>query len=203
MPAVRVTTPAGSPRLISHVRERRTTGRSWQRPRAARSCGASRAPCRRIDVEQLARHAVWLGRVERSASRPGRPHPCTISASSRIVRSSPVPTLMCSGFVVVLHQEQAGVGEIVDVEELAPRRAGPPDHDLGAARSAFASWNLRISAGSTCELVEVEVVVRSVEVGRHGRDEVAAVLPAVALAQLDAGDLGDARTPRWSARAAR
>ena len=38
---------------------------------------------------------------------------------------------------------------------------------------------------------EVEVVVRAVEVGRHRRDEVAAVLRPVGLAQLDAGDLRD------------
>jgi hypothetical protein len=38
---------------------------------------------------------------------------------------------------------------------------------------------------------EVEIVLRPVEVGRHGRDEVAAVLAAVGLGELDAGDLGD------------
>ena len=36
----------------------------------------------------------------------------------------------------------------------------------------------------------VEVVAGPVEVGGHGRDEVVAVLAAVELAELDAGDLG-------------
>ena len=60
-----------------------------------------------------------------------------------------MPTLMWPSSVVVVHQEQAGVGEVVDVEELALGRAGAPDLDLGARRRRLASWNLRISAGST------------------------------------------------------
>lgn len=39
--------------------------------------------------------------------------------------------------------------------------------------------------------IEVEVIAGAVEIGRHGRDEVGAVLLAVGLAKLDAGDLGD------------
>ena len=50
--------------------------------------------------------------------------------------------------VVVLHEEQARIGEVVHVQELARGAAGPPDLDL-APRSTFASWNLRISAGRT------------------------------------------------------
>jgi hypothetical protein len=34
---------------------------------------------------------------------------------------------------VVVHEEQAGIGEVVDVEELAHRRPGAPDLDLGVA----------------------------------------------------------------------
>ena len=48
---------------------------------------------------------------------------------------------------VVLHQMDAGVGEVVDVEEFAARRAGAPDHDVADGRKCLASWNLRISAG--------------------------------------------------------
>ena len=72
-----------------------------------------------------------------------------------------MPTLMCGLAVVVLHQEQARVGEVVDVQELALRGAGAPDLDLGVGRSILASWNLRISAGSTWLRLEVEVVVRA------------------------------------------
>ena len=38
---------------------------------------------------------------------------------------------------------------------------------------------------------KIKIVVRTLEVRRHRRDEVAAVLRSVALAQLDASDLGD------------
>ena len=51
--------------------------------------------------------------------------------------------------VAALHQEHAGIGEVVDVEELAPRRAAAPDDQLVVAALAFASCALRISAGST------------------------------------------------------
>ncbi len=40
-------------------------------------------------------------------------------------------------------------------------------------------------------LHQVEIVTRAVKVGRHDGDEVAAILPAVGLTELDAGDLGD------------
>ena len=46
-------------------------------------------------------------------------------------------------------------------------------------------------AGSTCEFSRSKVSLRAVEVGRHDRAVVRAVLPVVGLAELDAGDLGD------------
>ena len=63
-----------------------------------------------------------------------------------------MPTLMWLSSLVVLHQVQAGVGEVVDVEELARRRP-VPQISTSAVPSAFASWNLRISAGRTWLLV--------------------------------------------------
>ena len=36
---------------------------------------------------------------------------------------------------IILHQMNAGVGEIVDIEEFPPRRAGAPDHDIDAPAS--------------------------------------------------------------------
>ena len=47
------------------------------------------------------------------------------------------------------------------------------------------------------------IVARAVEIGRHHRDEIGAVLQPVGLAQFDAGDLGDRRTIDWSARPGR
>ena len=58
-------------------------------------------------------------------------------------------------------------------------------------RATFASCALRISAGRTWLEFEIEIVAGTVEVGRHRRDEIGAVLPAIGLAQLDPGDLGD------------
>ena len=92
--------------------------------------------------------------------------------------------------VVVLHQEHARVGEVVDVQELAPRRAGAPDHDLALAGD-LRVVELAHQRREHVRAREVEVVVRAVEVRRHRGDEVAAVLLAVGLAQLDAGDLRD------------
>ena len=93
--------------------------------------------------------------------------------------------------VVVAHQEQAGVGEVVDVQELAARASRCPRRRPRGCPRPSRRGTCGSSAGSTCERVEVEVVVRAVEVRRHRRDEVAAVLPAVRLAELDAGDLRD------------
>ena len=169
---------------------RGTTRRSIAMPRAARCGGASRARAgatRRAACAACRRASTCRTRARRRVD--------DVADQSRRARgscrSSPVPTLMCCGSLVVLHQEHARVGEIVDVQELAPRRAACPRPRPRRARSTFASWNLRISAGRTCELVEIEVVVRPVQVGRHRRDEVAAVLRAVGLAQLDARDLRD------------
>ncbi len=86
-----------------------------------------------------------------------------------------------------MHQ---GVGAVVDVEELAQGRAGPPDRQgravIPPSLVGFADQGRQDVAGA-----EVEVVARPVEIGRHGGDEVAAVLAAIGLAELEARDLGD------------
>jgi hypothetical protein len=89
-----------------------------------------------------------------------------------------------------LHQKHAGVGAVVGVEELAARRARAPDRDaVGAGQLGLVS--LADQGRHHVAAVEVEIVALAVEVGRHGADEVAAVLLAIGLGQLDAGDLGD------------
>ena len=71
-------------------------------------------------------------------------------ASSRIVRSSPVPTLTWLVAGVVLHQEaRSASAQIVDVQELAPRRAGAPDLDSSAPGQLRLVRPCAISAGST------------------------------------------------------
>ena len=76
------------------------------------------------------------------------------------------------------------------MQELAPRAAGAPELDAVAV--------LRGSGADFCDQrrqhmarQRVEIVARSIEVGRHHRHKVAAMLAAIGLAQLEPGDLGD------------
>ena len=85
-------------------------------------------------------------------------------------------------------------GEVVDVQELALRRAGAPGRDLGLAgllRLVEAADQGRQHVG----VLRVVVVTRAVKVGRHRRDEITAVLVAVGTAHFNAGDLGDGIRP--------
>ena len=112
---------------------RGTSGRTTRSPRAGGSCAASRG--RAAARRRGACVGVPSGfDASKTSAAAGYTTSRTISASSRIVRSSPVPTLMCSAVVVAAHQEEAGVGEVVHVQELAARRAGAPDRHLAAAR---------------------------------------------------------------------
>ena len=76
------------------------------------------------------------------------------------------------------------------MQELAPRRARAPQRHRGVAplrRLVEAPDQRRQHVG----VLGVEVVARAIKVRRHDRAVVAPVLPVVALAQLDARDLGD------------
>ena len=92
-----------------------------------------------------------------------------------MVRSSPEPTLTCSAAGIALHQQHEGVGAVVDVQELAPRRAGAPDDHLPVA-AQLGLVRLADQRRDDVAGVEVEVVAGAVEIGRHGGDEIAAVL---------------------------
>ena len=114
------------------------------------------------DIRQLARRAVRLG-SSRSAPR-SRPPRRSAAASSRMVSSSPEPTLTwpspeyCSETPARRpDRRRAGI---------RARRAGAPDRRCGCPAS-FASCALRISAGSTWLDCEIEIVAGAVEVGRH------------------------------------
>lgn len=91
---------------------------------------------------------------------------------------------------VLIHQEDDGVGEVIDVQELAQRGARSPDDDLGGV-GGLGLVEAADERGQDVGVLGVEVVVGAVEVGGHGGDGVEAVLDAVGLAHLDAGDLGD------------
>ena len=140
-------------------------------------------------VEQLARCAVRLGRIERDRnSRRDDISDCLCELADREVLAGTDIDVVVA--VVVLHQEQAGVREVVDVQELAPRRPGSPDS------SALRSGDPRLvelphNGRQHVRARQVEVVPGPVKIGRHRRDEVAPVLAPICLAEPDTGNLGD------------
>ena len=167
------------------TRHRRRPG-----PRAGRCAGASRAPaaCRRSSACAACRPA-WSGRARSSPLKP-----TTSQTSSR-----------------QLDDRQVLAGADVDV---LGRRIVPSSGSTSASAQSSTCRNSRrgvpvpqideLGVAAQLRLVrladqrrqdvarlQVEVVAGAVEIGRHRRDEVAAVLPAIGLAQLDAGDLGD------------
>src|SRR5262245_25468711 len=78
-------------------------------------------------VEDLARRPVGLLGVEDNL-RPGRDGPTDELrklADRRILAGPHVEVFLA---VVVLHEEDTGLREVVDVEELAARRTGAPHH---------------------------------------------------------------------------
>ena len=84
----------------------------------------------------------------------------------------------------------AGVGQIVHVQELAHGGAAAPD-DVFIVTAQLGLVRLAHQCGQHVAVGEVVVVVRAVEVGGHGAHVLAAVLVVVGLGELDAGDLGD------------
>ena len=114
----------------------------------------------------------------------------TSRANSAMVTSSPVPILRNSRSGIGFHDEDAGIGHVVDGEEFAPRRAGAPHGrawravDLGLVEAPH-------QRRRHVAVQRVVIVARTVEIGRHHGNEVGAVLQAIGLAQFDAGDLGD------------
>ncbi len=94
------------------------------------------------------------------------------------------------GWVGDGQEVEAGGGEVIDVEELAAGRAAAPNRDARGA-GEFGFVESPQERGEDVAVLGVIVVARTVEVGRHGGVEHHAVLLAVVLAHLQAGDLGD------------
>jgi hypothetical protein len=91
---------------------------------------------------------------------------------------------------IALQQEGEGVGQVLHVEELSARLPRTPDREgLCAGRLGFV--RLVQQGRDHVTRGRIEVVAWPVEVRRHGRDEVAAVLTPVGLAQFQAGNLGN------------
>jgi hypothetical protein len=149
-------------------------------------------PAERLEprnVEHLTRRAVRLARVEAqlSAEADHLAHDLRQLADRDVLTPADVEQLVA---VVAVHQEQTGVGQVVDVQELATRRARAP-YDRFALAALARFVELPNERGQHVRILQIEVVARPIQIGRHHRDRVEAVLPGVGLAQLHAGNLGD------------
>ena len=90
----------------------------------------------------------------------------------------------------MLHQEDQRVGESSTCRN--SRRGVPVPQTATLVRaSVLRLMRLAHQRRKDVARLQIEIVAGAVEIGRHRRDEVAAILPAIGLAQLDAGDLGD------------
>ena len=90
---------------------------------------------------------------------------------------------------VVVHEEDAEVGKIVDIEELAQGTAIAPAGDLG--ESGYLGLVETTDEGrQDVGVLGVIVVVGTIEVGGHDGDVVGAVLAIEELAILESADLG-------------
>ena len=76
------------------------------------------------------------------------------------------------------------------MQELAARRARAP-HRRRPRRFQLGFVELAHQRGHDMRARQIEIVARTIQVGRHGRDEVAAILTPVRLTEPDARDLGD------------
>ncbi len=90
----------------------------------------------------------------------------------------------------VFHQENAGFGEVIAVEEFAQGGAGSPADDA-VESGCFGLVKTADHGGQDVGVFGVVVVAGAVHVGGHGGDEVGAVLAVVGIAQADAGNFGD------------
>ena len=182
--------PRSMPRMlrISHA-PGNTSRRSVECPRAAEIRGRQPRPVSLVVSSSLRGVPSGLVGVEDEfalrSRRPRRSAP-PVRGSSRPRRSPHSRSRARRSF-------RAGNGRRWrDPRTCRNSRRGVPVPHTGTLASprCLASCTLRSSAGSTCEVLQVEVVARAVEIGRHGADEIAAVLARVGLAELDAGDLG-------------
>ena len=170
----------------------------------------TRPPAERRDaahVEQLLRRAVGLARVplDRSGVADHALDQFGELADGQVVAGADVDHAVGQvGGRHVLQQEDDGLGQVVDVEELAARGAGAPEHDRrhGLARRAVFAGQADLRLVELADhrrqhvaRAQVEVVAGAIEVGRHEREVVGAVLAVETAAQLDAGDLGDRVRP--------
>ncbi len=176
--------------LSAPLPARDTTRRFAPRRRAAVSAASSRAPSAALAAHQLARRPVGLRRIGDDAAlkaddlrdQPGEFQNGQVFARTDIdVRRR--PNRCASGTQARRrNRRHAGTrGAAVPVPQMV--------RCLGAGELRL--MRLADQRRQHVARLEVEIVARPVEIGRHGGDEVGAVLRAIGGGKLDAGDLGD------------
>ena len=105
-------------------------------------------------------------------------------------RGSGVVQQFTVALLVQVHQEQAGFGQVVHLQELAQGRAGAPDGHSGCS-ALLCLVEFSDQGRQDMGFFQIEVVVGAVEVVGHGGQVSGAVLAVIGPAHGDAGDLGD------------
>ena len=112
------------------------------------------------DVEQLARRAVGLRGVE-AQHGVGVHHAADQlrqGADRQVAAGADVDVAYA---VIALHQEYASVGKVIDMQELAPRRAGAP-HDDFAIAAQLCLVHLPEQCRQHVRTDQVEIITRTV-----------------------------------------
>ena len=90
----------------------------------------------------------------------------------------------------MLHDKQAGLGQVVDIDELASRPAAAPNGNYLIAPQ-FRFVEATDQGGDDVRIFRAEIVARSEGVGGNPHQEFVAILLPVGLAEFHAGQLGD------------
>ena len=93
-----------------------------------------------------------------------------------------------------VHQIHAGIRHVLAVEEFPSWRACAPHRHRGTV-ALLGLVELADQGRDDVAVLRVVVVARAIQVGGHHRQVAGAVLPVVAPAHLDAGDLGQGVGP--------
>eukprot|EP01022_Parablepharisma_sp_SALTPOND_P036279 TRINITY_DN9838_c0_g1_i1.p1 TRINITY_DN9838_c0_g1~~TRINITY_DN9838_c0_g1_i1.p1 ORF type:complete len:1069 (-),score=237.17 TRINITY_DN9838_c0_g1_i1:780-3986(-) len=152
-------------------------------------------------VHELARRAVGFAGVEVDAAhvtddapdQRGEISDGDVVAESDVDMAEHRPGMLVIGLLRQVHDVEASTGHVVHIQELAARRAATPDRD-GRRGLLLGFVEASDQGRDDVGIFAVVVVARAVEIGGHHAAVVdamgGAVLPVVAFAELDAGDLG-------------
>src|SRR5262245_45403918 len=90
----------------------------------------------------------------------------------------------------MFHEMHKSIRRIIDVQKLPSWRSrSPNDHFVRAGHLGFMCFAYQRRKHMTCG--EVEIIARTIKIGGHSRDEVAAILLPVGLAEFEASDFRD------------